>query len=125
VTSSTSGRPVALLAGGVKKGAGNLTRRRGSGMEYEDPSTGKKKSGGELGRYRLSVAECCELQGLPRNFFEKSPFLQDSLRQMLANAVPFHLSMAVADAIARALGMAGREGHEFLDHRCYETGASA
>lgn len=107
VTSTTSGRPGALLAGGVKKGKGRV---------FE----GKHVSGGELGRFRLSVSDCCELQGLSRDFFAKSPFLQDSLRQMLANAVPYHLAATVADAVARALGMEGHESHEFTDHRCYE-----
>jgi len=116
VTSSTSGRPVALLAGGVRKGGG---KRQRSGLDYVN-GTGKKQSGGELGRFRLSIPECCELQGLPADFFEKSPFLQDSLRQMIANAVPYHLALAIADAVARALGMPGCATPEFQDERCYE-----
>ncbi len=105
VTSTTSGRPVKFLKGGKEK----YTR-----------ADGTKSRGGELGRMRLSVAECAELQGLPRTFFDKCPFTQDSLRKMLANAVPYYLALEVARGLARALGVAFDDGDSsFHDHRVW------
>lgn len=56
-------------------------------------------------RYR-SIAECCELQGLPADFFKHSPFTRARQRQMLGNAVPLPMGRVVARAIRAALGLA-------------------
>jgi DNA (cytosine-5)-methyltransferase 1 len=56
------------------------------------------------GNYR-TVEACCELQGLPRDFFANSPFTRARQRQMLGNAVPYPMGRELARAIRRALGL--------------------
>lgn len=51
----------------------------------------------------LSVAETCELQGMPREFFEHSPFRVEAQRLMLGNAVAYPMARELARAVKRAL----------------------
>lgn len=52
------------------------------------------------------LEDCCELQGLPTDFFKHSPFTRAKQRQMLGNAVPLPMGRVVARAIRAALGLA-------------------
>jgi DNA (cytosine-5)-methyltransferase 1 len=50
-----------------------------------------------------TIPEALELQGLPRDFFEESPFTVAMQRRMLGNAVPMSMGPALAGAIRTAL----------------------
>jgi DNA (cytosine-5)-methyltransferase 1 len=50
-----------------------------------------------------SLAEMCELQGLPGNFLEDAPFTEGGKRKMVANGVPIPLGRAIARAIKKAV----------------------
>lgn len=50
-----------------------------------------------------SIAEGCILQGLPKDFFAHSPFTVAMQRQMLGNAVPLPMGLALARAIRAAI----------------------
>ena len=56
------------------------------------------------GRY-MPVPDVCELQGLPRTYFDDTPFLTEKVRLMLGNGVPLPLGRAVARAVLRALNL--------------------
>lgn len=51
-----------------------------------------------------SLAECCELQGLPRDFFAGSPFTLKAAGQMLGNGMPYRMARECARAVREALG---------------------
>lgn len=64
----------------------------------------KARGGGVLpgdGRY-ASIAEICELQGLPGTFPRNGPFRVSALRVMLGNGVPLAMGRAIAKAVRRA-----------------------
>jgi DNA (cytosine-5)-methyltransferase 1 len=54
-------------------------------------------------RFGRSIERACELQGLPANFFEHSPFTKKGQGEMLGNAVPYPLGRALAEAVRVAL----------------------
>lgn len=70
---------------------GGSGRYRGGGLL---PNTGRK----------LSTAEMCEAQGLPRDAFADAPFTESARRQAIGNGVPLPMGRAVARAVKRALG---------------------
>jgi DNA (cytosine-5)-methyltransferase 1 len=59
-----------------------------------------KKTAGSV---RRSIADCCELQGCPRDLLEGTPFLAQAARRMIANAVPLPMARAIARAVGKAL----------------------
>ena len=63
------------------------------------------------GRTYRSIADCCELQGLPRDFFRHSPFTRAKQREMLGNAVPLPMGRAVARAIRETMNLAAPAGN--------------
>jgi DNA (cytosine-5)-methyltransferase 1 len=63
----------------------------------------KLRGGGPLpgdGRY-MKLHDVCELQGLPRTYFDGSPFKVADIRVMLGNGVPMAMGRAIAKAVAR------------------------
>lgn len=62
----------------------------------------KPKTGLHNGR-RLSIADMCELQGLPPAFLEDAPFSEEGKRKVLGNGVPLPMGRAIAAAVRRAL----------------------
>lgn len=52
-----------------------------------------------------SLAKECELQGLPTDFFDETPFTLSGKRLALGNGVPLPMGRAVARAVKRALGI--------------------
>lgn len=52
-----------------------------------------------------SLAEECELQGLPPDFLADAPFTARAKRVAVGNGVPLQMGRAVARAVKRALGM--------------------
>jgi len=61
----------------------------------------KASTGGKIQRYTL--ADACELQGLPRDHFANLPFRADAALKAVANGVPLSMGRAVVAAIKRAL----------------------
>ncbi len=55
------------------------------------------------------LPEILELQGLPRDFFDHSPFTMKGKGQMLGNAPPMFMNRELAKAVKRALGLAVTE----------------
>lgn len=63
----------------------------------------KEKSEPVLGVGKSTpLSEMCELQGLPKNFLEHSPFTSQAKRQMVGNGVPLALGRAIARAVKEA-----------------------
>jgi DNA (cytosine-5)-methyltransferase 1 len=62
----------------------------------------RKGSLASRGRAR-KLEEALLLQGLPRDFFEDSPFTARAKGEMLGNAVPMFMGRALARAVKRAL----------------------
>lgn len=56
-------------------------------------------------RPRQSIADVCELQGLPREFLEEAPFTAHGKRKAIGNGVPLPMGRAIAKAVKRALGL--------------------
>ena len=54
---------------------------------------------------KRTLADNCELQGLPREFFAHRPFTVSAAKRMVGNAVPLPMARAIADAVVRALGL--------------------
>lgn len=52
---------------------------------------------------RYSLAEMLELQNLPADLFEHSPFTKQGMRGLLGNAVPLRMARALARAVKDAL----------------------
>lgn len=52
---------------------------------------------------RYTLAEMLDLQGLPHDFCQHSPFTAQALRKMLGNGVPIAMGRAVANAVHEAL----------------------
>ena len=52
---------------------------------------------------RRAFEHCCELQGLPRDFLEDSPFTSAGKYLVVGNGVPLPMGRAVAAAIATAI----------------------
>lgn len=50
----------------------------------------------------LPISEACELQGIPSDFFEHSPFKVMAIRKMLGNGVPITMGRAIAKAVKNA-----------------------
>lgn len=50
-----------------------------------------------------SVAEMCELQGLPRDFADELPFTEHGKRRVIGNMVPLPMALAIARAVKRAM----------------------
>lgn len=62
----------------------------------------RKGSLASRGRARR-LPEALMLQGLPRDFFDGSPFTAKGKAQMLGNGVPMFMGLALADAVWRAI----------------------
>jgi DNA (cytosine-5)-methyltransferase 1 len=84
--------------------------------DYKRGAPIKLASGGKLKanrpgalsmRHGRSIARACELQGLPRNFFDHSPFTKKGQGTMLGNAVPFPMCKVLARAVLEATGPQG------------------
>lgn len=59
-------------------------------------------------RHGRSIERACELQGLPANFFEHSPFTLKGKGTMLGNAVPFPMAKGLARAVREAVSQKER-----------------
>ncbi len=80
--------------------------------DYKRGAPIKLASGGKLKanrpgalsmRHGRSIERACELQGLPKNFFEHSPFTRKGQGTMLGNAVPFPMAKCLAHAVREAI----------------------
>jgi len=54
-------------------------------------------------RQTRSIAEMCELQGLPSGFLDEAPFTAHGKRKVIGNGVPLPMGRAVAKAVKEAL----------------------
>jgi len=88
VTGDARQRPVAMLAGGVRKAT----------------ATGGQTSALDRGGGSLPFERMCELQGLPADFLSESPFTVSGKRQAVGNGVPLPMGRAIAKAVRAALG---------------------
>lgn len=94
-------RPASVIRSGVDnsktaKGRGQTVLASGQPTYYED---GKVKKG-----TRYTLAEMCELQGLPLDFFgPEVPFTMEGKRSMIGNGVPIPLGRALARAVKQAV----------------------
>lgn len=52
-----------------------------------------------------SIAEVCELQGLPPDFFDETPFTVHGKRRVLGNGVPLPMGRAIARAVAKVVDL--------------------
>jgi DNA (cytosine-5)-methyltransferase 1 len=52
----------------------------------------------------MSIADMCELQGLPREYFAVAPFSEAGKRKMVGNGVPLPMGRAIAKAVKEAMG---------------------
>lgn len=71
----------------------------------------KARGGGVLpgdGRY-MKLEHICELQGLPRGYFNESPLKVADIRIMLGNGVPLAMGRAIAKAVRKAVVQEGGE----------------
>lgn len=60
---------------------------------------------GRVKQVRYSLADACELQGLPRDFLADAPFTAAGKLKAVANGVPLPMGRAIARAVRRALAM--------------------
>lgn len=65
--------------------------------------TGPRRRDGT--RINYTLAEACELQGLPGNFFDNEymPFRKDKARELVGNGVPLTMGRSIATAVQRAI----------------------
>ena len=54
-----------------------------------------------------TIAEACELQGLPSDFLDESPFTAHGKRKVLGNGVPLPMGRAIAKAVRRTCLVSG------------------
>jgi DNA (cytosine-5)-methyltransferase 1 len=87
VTGDARQRPVAMLAGGVRKAN----------------ATGGKTSSLDRGGGSLPFERMCELQGLPADFLSESPLTVSGKRQAVGNGVPLPMGRAIARAVKAAM----------------------
>jgi DNA (cytosine-5)-methyltransferase 1 len=67
------------------------------------PKTVHGGHGEPFDRPRRTVADMCELQGLPREFLAEAPFTAHGKRKVIGNGVPLPMGRAVARAVKVAL----------------------
>lgn len=89
VCSTASGRRASVAIGGSGKPKGNQGRKPEARLRNR------------------SLAQECELQGLPPDFLADAPFTEHGKRVVVGNGVPIPLGRAIARAVKAAL--AGRE----------------
>jgi len=51
---------------------------------------------------KRSIGDCCELQGLPRDYMDGTPFTASAARKAIANGVPIPMGRAIARAVRKA-----------------------
>ena len=56
---------------------------------------------GEAGAY--TIEDMLDIQGLPRNLFEHSPLMLQGKRELIGNAVPLPMAIALGQAVRRAM----------------------
>lgn len=81
-----------------------------SGQISNSKKNGKQRS---IYHRRRDFGKFCELQGLPANFLEDSPFAQSEKYRVVGNGVPLPMGRAIARAVKQALeleAVAGLEG---------------
>lgn len=59
---------------------------------------------------RRPISRLCELQGLPADFMDGSPFTVSWQRAVLANGVPLRMGRTIAQAVRRSMGYPVAEG---------------
>ena len=74
-------------------GSGKVKRTRLESGAYKGPAEGP----------RVEIGRMLELQGLPRDYLDGTPFTAEGKRLMLGNGVPLPMGRAVARAVLRAL----------------------
>lgn len=55
-----------------------------------------------IGLPGYSIAEMCELQGLPANLLDKAPFTIHGKKYVIGNGVPLPMGRAIAKAVKEA-----------------------
>lgn len=89
VCSTAGGRRASVKLGGSGKPKGNQGR-------------------GQDSRLRIrSIADLCELQGLPRNLLDDAPFTRRGKEIAIGNGVPLPMGRAIARAVRRSLAATG------------------
>ncbi len=90
VTADQRAVPVKMAPGGKVKGTWRPpTVTAGHSTPFDRP--------------RQTIADMCELQGLPRDFLEEAPFTAHGKRKVIGNGVPLPMGRAIAKAVRRAL----------------------
>jgi site-specific DNA-cytosine methylase len=85
----------------------------GTGQFRKAAATGRHPgaigvTGGHKGNaHRYTLAEMCELQGLPADFLDHSPFMMQGKRKLIGNGVALPTGRAIAKAIRKALETRG------------------
>jgi len=95
--------PVSMLAGyRLKSSIGSEARQLPTDSRIRSKVHG---SGGHPPRTGslLSVADACEIMGLPRDFTDHMPFTMQGKRSALGNGVPMPMGRSIARAVARAV----------------------
>jgi DNA (cytosine-5)-methyltransferase 1 len=72
-------------------------RKNGGGVDK------RSRKGALCQRSSRSLEDALELQGLPRDFFDHSPFTKKGKGEMLGNGVPLFMGRALAKAVVDAL----------------------
>lgn len=76
-----------------------------SGQISNSKKNGKQRS---IYHRRRDFGKFCELQGLPANFLEDSPFTQTDKYRVVGNGVPLPMGRAIARAVKDALRLEGK-----------------
>lgn len=91
----------------VKMNGGGKMKRsvRGAAVTatHNNGAVTSSDGGGSVKMVRYSLADACELQGLPRDFLEDAPFTAAGKLKLVANGVPLMMGRAVAAAVRRAM----------------------
>jgi DNA (cytosine-5)-methyltransferase 1 len=89
VTGSNREVPVALVRDGKGGHQPKTTVHGGHGAPFDRPN--------------WTIAEMCELQGLPADFLSEAPFTAHGKRKVIGNGVPLPMGRAVARAVKEAI----------------------
>jgi DNA (cytosine-5)-methyltransferase 1 len=98
-----------VLAGGFDAGPRPREKRNAVTSDPREVSvaiggSGKQKATVRAARQaRRTFEECCELQGLPRDFLSEAPFTRDGKHLVVGNGVPLPMGRAIARAVKAAL----------------------
>lgn len=97
ITASHAER-VPVRLGGSGKPKSTLSTKQATVMAGHGP-VGR----GQDYETNYTLAEACELQGLPADFLSEAPFTAQGKRHVIGNGVPLPMGRAIARAVKRAL----------------------